>query len=147
MGTPVQTRTDTQLNTLPILEIPWDRSGRQKDSESTRRSIKDHGDRKSVRENHGIKTSIGSNFTAIKPFLLPTLDFHILNGEVGRKQPSAFDSKIRESINQELKVRSLPIDCHHASWRDGGLSYPSLQDGNDVLTIRSFTQMLLSQDT
>jgi hypothetical protein len=84
---------------------------------------------------------------AIKTFLLPALDFNMLNGEVGRKQLSTLDTKIRESINQESKVKGLPVECHHASWRDGGLSYPSLQDRNDVLTIRSFTQMLLSEDT
>jgi hypothetical protein len=31
-------------------------------------------------------------------------------------------------------------------WRDGGLSYPSLRDRKDVLTIRSFAQMTLSGD-
>jgi hypothetical protein len=35
---------------------------------------------------------------------------------------------IREKIDEVLKVRGLPVECHHASWRDGGLFYPSLVD-------------------
>jgi hypothetical protein len=83
---------------------------------------------------------------AIKTFLLPTLDFMMLNGDVGEKQLIELDKHIRGAIDEALKVRGLPIECHHASWRDGGLSYPSLIDRKRVLMIRSFTQMMLSKD-
>jgi hypothetical protein len=56
------------------------------------------------------------------------------------------DKKIREIINKELKIKGLSIECHYASWRDGDLSYPSMQDKGDVLMIRSFAQMTLSHD-
>jgi hypothetical protein len=56
------------------------------------------------------------------------------------------DENIREAINRELKVRGLPIECHHASWRDGGLAYPSFLDRKKILMIRSFPQMMLSRD-
>jgi hypothetical protein len=82
---------------------------------------------------------------AIKTFLLPSLDFLMLNGEIGRGQLSKIDKKIRGAIDSELGIRGLPIDCHHASWRDGGLSYPSLVERSEVLTIRSFIQMVLSE--
>jgi hypothetical protein len=58
---------------------------------------------------------------AVKTFLLPSIDFMLLNGEVGKTQLKKLDKKIRGAIDQELKVRGLPVDCHHASWRDGGL--------------------------
>jgi hypothetical protein len=83
---------------------------------------------------------------AIKTFLLPSIDFLLLNGEVGARQLRSMDKKIRGMVDQEPKIRGLPIEYHHASWRDGGLSYPSLQDKGHVLTIRSFTQMTLSSD-
>jgi hypothetical protein len=83
---------------------------------------------------------------AIKTFILPTLDFAMLNGDVGEKQLMIMDQYIRGLIDKALKVRGLPIECHHASWRDGGLSYPSLVDRRRVLMIRSFAQMMLSKD-
>jgi hypothetical protein len=49
-------------------------------------------------------------------------------------------------IDEASKVRGLPVECHDASWRDGGLSYPSLVDRRKVLMVRSFTQMMLSRD-
>jgi hypothetical protein len=56
---------------------------------------------------------------AIKGFVLPTLDFAMLNGDIGETQLSIMDKHIRGSIDEALKVRGLPIECHHASWRDG----------------------------
>jgi hypothetical protein len=53
---------------------------------------------------------------------------------------------IRGREDELLKVKELPVQCHHASWRDGGLSYPSLVDRRRVLIIRSFTQMMTSKD-
>jgi hypothetical protein len=83
---------------------------------------------------------------AVKTFLLPSLDFMLLNGEVGKVQLMKLDQKIRGEINAQLKIRGFPIECHHMSWKDGGLSYPSLVDRSQVLTLRSFAQMVLSQD-
>jgi hypothetical protein len=81
----------------------------------------------------------------VKTFVLPTLDFMMLNGDVGEKQLAKMDSAIQGKIDEALKVRGLPVECHHASWTDGGLSYPSLVDGRKVLMIRSFRQMMLSK--
>jgi uncharacterized C2H2 Zn-finger protein len=83
---------------------------------------------------------------AIKTFVLPTLDSTMLNGDVGKRQLEHLDQKIRAEVDRMLKVRGLPVECHYASWRDGGLSYPSLVDRRDVLIIRSFGQMMLSKD-
>jgi hypothetical protein len=83
---------------------------------------------------------------AVKTFLLPTLDFMMLNGDVGERQLSKMDSLIRGKIDEALKVKGFPIEGHHASWRDGGLSYPSLVDRRKVLMIRSFAQMMVSED-
>jgi hypothetical protein len=83
---------------------------------------------------------------ALKTFVLPTLDFMMLNGDVVEKQLRKMDQHIRRSVDEMLRVRGLPIECHHASWRDGGLSYPSLVDRRKTLMIRSFAQMMLSRD-
>ena len=83
---------------------------------------------------------------AVKTFVLPMIDFLMLNGDVGESQLNKMDKHIRGAIDEALRVRGLPVECHHASWRDGGLSYPSLTDRRKLLMIRSFTQMMLSRD-
>jgi hypothetical protein len=83
---------------------------------------------------------------AIKTFLLPTLDFRMIIGDVGEKQLMKMDQHICASANKILKVRGLPIECHHVSWRDGGLSCRSLVNRRKVLMMRSFAQMMMSTD-
>jgi hypothetical protein len=83
---------------------------------------------------------------AIKTFVIPSLDFALLNGDVGLKDLRELDAYIRGAIDELLTIPGLPVDVHHASWRDGGLSYPSLVDRQEVLKVRSFTQMLTSND-
>jgi hypothetical protein len=83
---------------------------------------------------------------AMKTFVLPMLDFIMLNGDIGEKELMNMDKHIRRRVDELLKVRGLPVECHHASWKDGGLSYPSLVDRRRVLMIRSFTQMMTSKD-
>jgi hypothetical protein len=83
---------------------------------------------------------------AIKTFLLPTLHFVLLNGDVGKKQLKKTGAKIRAQVDALLNVHGLPVECHHASWMDGGLGYPSLVNRREVLMVRSFTQMMTSND-
>jgi hypothetical protein len=52
---------------------------------------------------------------ALKIFVLPILDFMMLNGDVGRKQLNKMNQQIRESIDGALQVRGLPVECHHSS--------------------------------
>jgi hypothetical protein len=51
----------------------------------------------------------------VKTFLLPSIDFLLLNREVGRTQLQVMDKKIRGMIDKELKIKRLPIKCHHTS--------------------------------
>jgi hypothetical protein len=89
---------------------------------------------------------IAQKIDAIKTFVLPTVDFMLLNGDVGGKPLSKMGQHTRASIDEMLPVCGLLVECHLASWRDAGLSYPSLVDRRRVLMIRSFTQMMLSRD-
>jgi hypothetical protein len=63
---------------------------------------------------------------AVKTFVLPSIDFLLLNGEVGKLQLRVMHKKIRGMINKGLKIKGLPIEWHHASRRNGSLSCPSL---------------------
>jgi hypothetical protein len=89
---------------------------------------------------------INQKINAIKRFVLPSLDSTMLNGDVGKRQFGKLDQRIRAEVDRLLKVRRLPMESHYASWRDGGLSYPSLLDPREVLVIRLFAQMMLSRD-
>jgi hypothetical protein len=84
---------------------------------------------------------------AVKTFVIPRFDFLMLNGDVSKVQLENMDSFIRGQFNTLLKIPGLPRAFHHMSWRDGGFGYPSLLDRYKVLTIRSFAQMKLSNDT
>jgi hypothetical protein len=82
----------------------------------------------------------------MKRFVLPMLDFIMLNRDVDENQVMKMDKYIRGRIDEFLKVSSLLVERHHALWRDGGFSYPSLADRPRILMIRSFTQMMISKD-
>jgi hypothetical protein len=80
---------------------------------------------------------------AIKTFVLPMLYFMLLNGDVGVKQLRDINQNIPGAVDRALKVRGFPEECHHPSWRDGGLSCPSLLDRREALLVRSLAQMML----
>jgi hypothetical protein len=52
----------------------------------------------------------------------------MLNGDVRKKQLTIIDKYIRGVVDEALRVNELLIECHPISWRDDGLSYPSLVD-------------------
>jgi hypothetical protein len=82
----------------------------------------------------------------MKTFVLPMLDFMMLNGDVCEKQLMKMDKYTRGRVDELLKVKGLPAKCHHASWQDGRLSYPGLVDRRRVLMVRSVAQMMISKD-
>jgi hypothetical protein len=51
----------------------------------------------------------------MKTFVLPVLDFMMLNGDVGEKQLMLMDKYIRGRVDKPPKVRGLTVECHHAS--------------------------------
>jgi hypothetical protein len=52
---------------------------------------------------------------AMKTFVLPMIDFMMLNGDAGEKLLMTTDKYIRGKVDELLKVRGLPVECHHAS--------------------------------
>jgi hypothetical protein len=66
--------------------------------------------------------------------------------DVGVKQLREMDQNIRGAVDRAVKVRGLPVECHHASWRDGRLSHPSMLDRREALLVKSLAQLMLSKD-
>jgi hypothetical protein len=54
----------------------------------------------------------------MKTFVLPRLDFMMLKGDVGEEQLMKMDKHIRGRVDEFLKMRGLPVECHHTSWRE-----------------------------
>jgi hypothetical protein len=50
-----------------------------------------------------------------KMFVLTTLDFAMLNGDLGEKELTIINKYTRGLIDEELKARGLPIECLHVS--------------------------------
>jgi hypothetical protein len=73
---------------------------------------------------------------AVETLLFPSIDFLLMNREAGGIQLSIVHKNIRGMVNKALKIKRLPIECHHASLRDGGLSYLRLRGRGDALAIR-----------
>jgi hypothetical protein len=65
---------------------------------------------------------------AIKTFVLLAIDSTLLNGYVGRGQLTKMDKKSRAEIDELLNIRGFRVECHHAPWREGSLSYSNLID-------------------
>jgi hypothetical protein len=74
----------------------------------------------------------------IKTFVLPTLDLAMPNHPLGEKQLMIIERHIGGFVDEAAWVRRLQVECHHASWRGGGVPYPSQVCRRKVLMIRSF---------
>jgi hypothetical protein len=96
--------------------------------------------------NHIFATANCPKNSPIKTFALPKLDHLLVNADVGLVDLKTLDQNIRAVIDQALAVHSLPVECHHGSWRDGGASWPGSLNRADVLAIRSLVHMLMSSD-
>ena len=90
--------------------------------------------------------TITQKIHAIRMFLMPTLDYVLLNGEMRKTTATRLDKRVRATIGSLLEARGIPKAQIHASWKDGGMSIPSIEDRQKVLTIRSFLQMVNSKD-
>ena len=82
---------------------------------------------------------------AIKTFVFPTIDFILENGQLKIKDVTELDHFIAKHINI-LFQGNIPTAVKHASWKDGGLSIPSLRDKMETARIKSFIRMITNKD-
>ena len=91
--------------------------------------------------------TITQKIHGIRMFLMPAIDHVLLNGEMSETTTTRLDKRVRATICSLLEARDIPKAQIHASWKDGGLSIPSVKDRQKVLTIRSFIQMVNNNDS
>jgi hypothetical protein len=53
------------------------------------------------------------NIDALNTFSIPSIDFLLLNGEVGVPELQNIDKKIRTIINEGMRIKRVPVECHH----------------------------------
>ena len=82
---------------------------------------------------------------AIRTFLIPTLDFALLNGQLKIKHLNKLDGLIGKAIN-DMIGGAVPNPVKHASWKDGGLSIPSLTEKSDTGRVKSLIWMITNKD-
>ena len=80
----------------------------------------------------------------MKTFLLPKLDYEMITNQIKVHTLQRMDRAIRNALNKEVGAK-LPKAVYHASWKDGGLGIPSVEDRQKVSTIRAFLCMLTSR--
>jgi hypothetical protein len=114
-----QGRRHSKPNAGTIAEIFRDSSISKTKSEARNHNGKVDGNEDLNEEDNRVTTPDCTEIDAIQVFILPTLDFAMLNADIGEKQFTMIDKPIRCLIDEALKVPGLPIECHHASWRDG----------------------------
>ena len=82
---------------------------------------------------------------AIKTFVFPTLDFILENGQLKIKDIEGLDHFVAKNINIMFQG-NVPTALKHASWKDGGLSIPSLRDKTETCRIKALIRMLTNKD-
>lgn len=90
------------------------------------------------------KLCITQKVHAIKTFLLPKLDYEMVTNQIRVHTLQMMDRAIRTAINTDLGAK-LPKAVYHASWKDGGLGIPSVEDRQKVSVVRAFLCMITSQ--
>lgn len=82
---------------------------------------------------------------AVKMFVIPSLDFIIVNGQLKIEDIEKLDSMIRSLINKKVG-RNILLAVKHGSWNDGGLSIPSIRNMGEVGKVKSLIRMLSNKD-
>lgn len=82
---------------------------------------------------------------AIKTFIIPSLDFILENGQMKLAHVNKLDQFISSQINKIIGA-NIPRAVKHASWKDGGLSIPSLREKADVGRVKALIRMITNSD-
>ena len=89
------------------------------------------------------KTRLVQKFDLIRRFIVPQLDFILLNSVVSIRDLKRFDKFIRTQIRQWVGGPTLPKAMIYAHWKDGGLNIPSLRDRYQALQISAWGKAMI----
>jgi hypothetical protein len=104
------------------------------------------GIRKHLRRIMPSSLKLSQKINAVKTFVIPQLDFYLMNGQTRVKDLQEVDVEIRRIINETLKGPRLPIDYYYTNWKDGGASMICLEERKEVMTISNLAHLLCSKD-
>ena len=82
---------------------------------------------------------------SLRTFILPTLDYTLMNGLVGKEDIESLDSYIRGHILNEINARNIPKEVIHLDMKNSGLGIPQLSLRASILKLNGFVSQVLSQ--
>jgi hypothetical protein len=83
---------------------------------------------------------------AIKTFELPRIDFRMMCGDITQSDLRAFDRWLRGRISGWLHTPGIVVERFLMSWRDGGLTIPSLEERQYTMLVRTILDMFSTSD-
>jgi hypothetical protein len=83
---------------------------------------------------------------ALRTYVLPRIDLPLLHSDILKSDLKAFDVHMRGEVQKRTGGRGIPVAVFHMSWKDGGLSIPSVCDRRLAQLLRTFKHMMPSKD-
>ena len=83
---------------------------------------------------------------AIRTYVLPQLDYAMMNSSLPVEELAKLDSHIRHKIMKEVNTARIPKEYAHISSKFGGIGIPSMEMKSNKMKILSFVSQFLSND-
>jgi hypothetical protein len=83
---------------------------------------------------------------ALQRFVLPKVDYLLQSGDISKSQLDEFDAHVRGTVQKWIGGKGIPRPIFHMSWKDGGLSLPTVEGRLNTMVIRTVVQLLQTQD-
>jgi hypothetical protein len=77
---------------------------------------------------------------------LPRIDYRMMCADVKEQDLDNFDRWLRETVQTWLKTRGIQLGMPGTSWRDGGLTIPSLRERQNTMIVRTICDIMTSKD-
>jgi hypothetical protein len=81
----------------------------------------------------------------VRTFILPSLDYLLMNGQVRTVDLKKLDTEIRKMFLTLMKGSKLPVEFFYTDWKDGGLGFHSLEERKKVLILSTFGHLCCSE--
>jgi hypothetical protein len=90
--------------------------------------------------------NIKQKLEGVKFMELPRIDYRMMCADIREHGLNSFDRWLRGTVQAWLKTRGIPVGMPGISWRDGGVTLPSLRERQSTMIIRSICDIMTSKD-
>ena len=82
---------------------------------------------------------------AVRTFILPRLDYILMNGQVAKADLEGIDSLVRGNILKDVGARNIPREVFHLDTDHGGLSVEETAIRAETIKVSQFIRLCLSK--